>query len=100
MPVKEIPFDKLMIKAHDLWENQWFLLTCGDFSEKRFNTMTVAWGSLGSMWNKPFAQVVVRPTRYTYEFMEEYNTFTLCAFPSQYKNLQNITSASCSLTSP
>ena len=85
MPVKEIPFDKLMVKAHDLWENQWFLLTCGDFSEKRFNTMTVAWGSLGSMWNKPFAQVVVRPTRYTYEFMEEYDTFTLCAFPSQYK---------------
>jgi len=43
--------------------------------------MTVGWGSLGVMWNRPFVQVVVRPTRYTFEFMEKYGTFTLCAFP-------------------
>lgn len=47
--------------------------------------MTVAWGSLGAMWNKPFVQVVVRPVRYTYEFMERYDTFTLCAFPEAYR---------------
>ena len=37
------------------------------------------------MWNKPFCQVVVRPTRFTYQFMEAYDTFTLCAFPAQFK---------------
>ncbi len=37
------------------------------------------------MWNKPFAQVVVRPTRYTRQFMDQYDTFTLCAFPERYR---------------
>ena len=68
-----------------LWDKQWLLLTAGDFARNDFNTMTVAWGSFGIMWNKPFVQVVVRPTRYTFEFMEKYETFTLCAFPRQFK---------------
>ncbi|MFN2272322.1 MAG: flavin reductase family protein, partial [Anaerolineae bacterium] len=34
---------------------------------------------------RPFVQVVVRPTRYTYGFMEQYDTFTLCAFPEAYR---------------
>ncbi|OGI05844.1 MAG: hypothetical protein A2Y40_02255 [Candidatus Margulisbacteria bacterium GWF2_35_9] len=46
--------------------------------------MTVAWGSIGVMWNKPFVQVVVRPTRYTFEFMEEFETFTLSAFGEKH----------------
>ena len=44
--------------------------------------MTVSWGALGCMWGRPFAQVVVRPQRYTFEFIETYPTFTLCAFPA------------------
>jgi len=47
--------------------------------------MTISWGSLGIMWNKPFAMVVVRPTRYTYGFMNQYNDFTLTAFPEQFR---------------
>jgi flavin reductase (DIM6/NTAB) family NADH-FMN oxidoreductase RutF len=81
MDRRPIPFDKLVIKTHDLWTNKWALLTCGDFAESRFNSMTIGWGSLGTMWGKPFAQVVVRPVRYTYEFMERYETFTVCIFP-------------------
>ncbi len=67
------------------WDKTWFLLTSGDFAKNDYNSMTVAWGSLGIMWNKPFAQVVVRPTRFTYEFMEKYDSFTLTAFPPDYK---------------
>jgi len=85
MSFSSVPFTDLSVKIHDLWENQWLLLTAGDWQQRRFNAMTVAWGSLGVMWNKPFAQAVVRPTRYTYEFMEKYNTFTLCAFSSRYR---------------
>ncbi len=76
-----IAVDQLSVRAHDLWGNQWLLLTAGDFGEGRYNTMTVGWGSLGTMWGLPFAQVVVRPSRHTRMFMEQYNTFTLCAFP-------------------
>ncbi len=61
------------------------LLTSGDFKNGTFNTMTVGWGSLGVMWSKPFVQVVVRPTRYTYNFMNQHDTFTLCALPEKYR---------------
>jgi len=37
------------------------------------------------MWDKPFAMVVVRPTRYTFEFMNRYPDFTLTAFPQKYR---------------
>ncbi|MEI6212436.1 MAG: flavin reductase [bacterium] len=71
----------LQVKPHDLFSNQWLLLTAGDFSARRYNTMTIAWGSLGTMWGKPFVQVVVRPQRHTRKFMDEFETFTVCAFP-------------------
>jgi flavin reductase (DIM6/NTAB) family NADH-FMN oxidoreductase RutF len=83
MTRKPIPFHDLQVNIHHLWDKQWLLLTSGDFAAGEFNTMTVAWGSLGIMWGKPFAQVVVRPIRYTYQFMERYDTFTLCAFPEE-----------------
>lgn len=90
MALNAIPADKLVLNNVDLWANQWLLLTAGDFEKNAFNTMTVGWGSLGVMWNKPFVQVVVRPTRYTYEYMEMEDTFTLCAFPSKYKKALNL----------
>lgn len=67
-----------------LWSKDWLLLTAGSLEENQFNCMTIAWGSFGFMWNKPFVQVVVRPQRYTYEFMENYDDFTVCAFPAKY----------------
>jgi len=77
--------EELLLKPHDIWNNTWFLLTAGDFLEKKFNTMTVAWGSIGTMWNKPFVMVVVRPTRYTFEFMEKYDNYTVCTFPEKFR---------------
>ncbi len=84
MQRQTIPINTFSARVCGMWAEQWFLLTCGDFQSSHFNTMTVAWGSFGAMWKKPFAQVVVRPTRYTYEFMEKYDSFTLCAFPEQF----------------
>ncbi len=85
MTREQIPFDQLSVQAHRLWPTQWMLLTSGDFAAGQFNTMTVGWGSLGAVWGRPFAQVLVRQVRYTFEFMEQYDTFTLCAFPTRYR---------------
>jgi len=89
--------DRQPINVHDLrlkslhvWDRQWFLLTCGDFAAGDFNTMTVAWGSFGTMWHKPFAQIVVRPVRHTFTFLERYPDFTLSAFPKQHKKALGI----------
>ncbi len=90
MARKTIPVDQFVARIHHLWDKQWFLLTSGDFAAGHYNTMTVSWGSLGVMWNRPFVQVVVRPTRYTYEFMERYDTFTLCAFSDKYRDTLNL----------
>ena len=76
-----IPIGDLNVRIHDLWDRQWFLLTAGDFATGTFNTMTVSWGSLGVMWGRPFAQVVVRPVRHTFQFIEKFDSFTLSAFP-------------------
>lgn len=51
------------------------LLTAGD--SKAFNSMTIGWGSFGRLWNKPVCTVFVRPSRYTYDFMEKNDYFTV-----------------------
>lgn len=90
MERQTISTEKFLIHAHAIWAKQWLLLTAGDFQAGQFNAMTVAWGSFGAMWNKPFAQVVVRPTRHTYGFIEHYDTFTLCVFEDDYRGALNI----------
>ncbi|UCG27541.1 MAG: flavin reductase [Bacteroidales bacterium] len=86
----EIPFVDFQPRIHHLWLNQWFLLTSGDYASNHYNTMTVAWGYFGIMWNKPTAVVVVRPTRYTYEFINRYDTFSLCSFDKSYHKDLNL----------
>ncbi len=79
-----IPVEQFQTRIFHLFDRQWLLLTCGDFASAHFNSMTISWGSLGIMWNKPFVQVVVRPHRYTFEFMQQYDQFTVCAFPAKF----------------
>ena len=90
MERQNIAFNEFNTNIVRAWADDWYLLTAGDFSAGEFNTMTVAWGSLGVMWSKPFAQVVVRPSRYTHQFMEQYGSFTLSAFPKEYKKALNL----------
>jgi len=90
MDLLPIPFDQFHTRIFDLWDNRWFLLTCGDFASGQFNTMTVSWGSTGIMWGKPFMQVVVRPQRYTRHFIEKYDTFTLSVLPESYRDALNL----------
>lgn len=85
MERKAIDIDKFLVRPYGLFEDQWLLLASGDYNAGKFNAMTISWGSLGVMWGRPFAQVVVRPVRYTYEFMEQYDSFTLTAFPPELR---------------
>ncbi len=85
MKREAISIEKFAIRPQAVWSDQWLLLTSGELKGNRFNAMTVGWGSTGFMWGLPFAQVVVRPHRYTFEFMERYDTFTLSAFPESHR---------------
>ena len=86
----EISYLNFLTKSFDLWDKNWLLLTSGDFSKGDFNSMVVGWGGLGIMWKKPMAMVVVRPTRHTFKFINSYDTFSLCAFPEQYRFALNL----------
>ena len=90
MALQTIEFSRFGSKVFHLFDEQWLLLTSGDLAQGKFNTMTIAWGSLGVMWGKPFVQVVVRPTRYTHEFMERFDTFTVTAFPEAHRDALNL----------
>ncbi len=61
----------------------WMLVTAG--REESFNTMTASWGFLGEMWNKPCAVTVLRPQRYTKEFADREELFTLSFFGEEHK---------------
>lgn len=62
---------------------QWMLLSAGD--REKANTMTVSWGGLGVLWGKNVATVYVRPQRYTYEFMEKGEYFTLSFLGEEWR---------------
>lgn len=87
--MREVDITKLPFPVVELWMQRWLLLTAGTADD--CNMMTVAWGSIGCMWGKPFAQIVVRPQRHTRGFLERSDSFTLCSFPERYrKDLQTL----------
>jgi len=62
--------------------DDWMLVTSGNINS--FNTMTASWGGMGVLWNKPVSYIFIRPTRYTYGFIEKSNTYTLSFFDRKY----------------
>jgi uncharacterized protein (DUF952 family)/flavin reductase (DIM6/NTAB) family NADH-FMN oxidoreductase RutF len=85
----QIPIEKFTARSHAIFDLQWFLLSCGDFEKNDFNSMTISWGGLGTMWGLPVALVAVRFSRYTFQFMERNDTFTLNTFPEKYREVLN-----------
>lgn len=86
MQREEIPLSDLRLPVFGAWEPGWMLLTAGENRPGGFNSMTVSWGALGVIWHRPLAVVVVRPQRYTRQFMERHDTFSLCAFDESYRS--------------
>jgi len=90
MTRQPIAIDDLRLQPLKQFDKDWFLLTAGDFSTGQFNSMTISWGSIGYIWSRPIMHVVVRPTRHTYQLMETYDTFTLCAFGEEHRKALNL----------
>lgn len=55
--------------------DEWMLITAGD--RNGYNMMTASWGFVGEMWNKDCAIAAIRPQRYTMDFVEKSDLFTL-----------------------
>ena len=86
--MKEIDVTELQMNPMTLIAKEWMLLTAG-CEERGYNTMTASWGHLGAIWGQggglPTSVCYVRPQRYTKEFMDREELYTLCFFPEEYK---------------
>lgn len=86
--MKEILASELQMNPMTLIAKEWMLLTAGT-EDRGFNTMTASWGHLGAIWGQggglPTSVCYVRPQRYTKEFMDREELYTLCFFPEEYK---------------
>ena len=68
-----------------LFDKKWALLTAGE--KDNFNTMTISWGGLGTLWGKSVATVYVRKSRYTHKFMDQEDYFTVSFYPDDKKQI-------------
>lgn len=59
------------------------LLALASGKEGDMNAMTIGWMTMGWLWSDPVAVVYVSPDRYTFEFMENNEYFTITAFPKE-----------------
>jgi len=82
--------DFIEIKPEELTSNpfqmigkEWMLVTAE--KDSVCNTMTASWGGIGIMWNKPVAFVVIRPQRYTKEFIDSSTNLSLSFFGDEYR---------------
>ena len=65
------------------FDKQWALVTAG--TPEHYNTMTISWGGLGTLWRRPVATVYVKKNRYTFEFMEQNDYFTVSFYPEEQR---------------
>jgi len=63
--------------------DKWMLITAG--KEDACNTMTASWGGLGVIWGVPAATCYIRPQRYTKEFVDREEYFTLTFFGEEWR---------------
>lgn len=77
--------EEIKDNVFELIGNDWMLITAGKKND--FNTMTASWGGLGVLWSKNVCFCFVRFSRYTYEFMEREEVFTLSFFEEQHRDI-------------
>lgn len=71
-----------------LISDDWALVSAAD--GEYWNTMTISWGGVGELWGKDVVFAFIRPQRYTKEFMDKSDYFTVSFFDEQYKDALKI----------
>jgi len=83
MKKMDTPFDNFDIAARALSGPGALLMTGA-----QGNPMTIGWAQLGIIWGKPVLTVLVRPSRFSHDLLEERGEFSVNILPlSEKKNL-------------
>ncbi len=82
------------ITAKDIKENiiksiadEWMLISAGD--KDGYNMMTASWGFMGEMWGNDTAIAMIRPQRYTMEFVDNCDYYAL-SFYGDNKDIHKV----------
>ncbi len=84
---KEISPKEINGNLIEMIANEYMLITAGD--REGYNMMTASWGFAGEMWGNDCMMAVVRPQRYTMEFIDRSDYFTL-SFYGNNKEIHKI----------
>lgn len=82
-----LPFDLVEFNPFTKIGKEWALVTAG--SREKANTMTVSWGGVGVLWGKNVAFIFVRDSRYTKEFIDANEFFSITFLSGQYRDALN-----------
>lgn len=83
MSFKEVKAEELSFNPFTKIGKEWLLITAGN--EDKCNTMTASWGAMGVMWGKNALTVYIRPQRYTKEFLDREDLFTVSVLGEDYR---------------
>ena len=73
--LKEISAKEIKDNIIKAISDEWMLISAGD--KNGYNMMTASWGFMGEMWGSDSVIAMIRPQRYTMEFIDKSDYFTL-----------------------
>ena len=85
--MREIRAEELTKNPFQMIGREWLLVTAE--KDGKANTMTASWGGVGVMWGEPAAYIFLRPQRYTKEFVDQEETFSLSVLGESYRKTLN-----------
>lgn len=85
--MKEIKIEEWNENPFKLIGKDWMLITAE--KDGRTNMMTASWGGLGIMWGKNVATVYIRPSRFTKEFVDSGEKFSICIMDDSFRKQLN-----------
>lgn len=84
MVKKEVDYKKYLSKTMEAFSESRVLLASQPEGGTP-NVMAIGWGTIGTIWSRPVFIVMVRPSRYTYQIIEETGEFTVNVAPLELK---------------
>lgn len=87
MSLTKIDITKQAMHVFDLLAKDWMLISAG--TEEKWNTMTASWGGVGVIWGKPSVTAYIRHSRYTKEFIDNSEYFTITFLQDGHRDALN-----------
>lgn len=78
-----VPADLVEFNPFTKIGKEWALITAG--TKEKANTMTVSWGGVGVLWGKNVVYIFVRDSRYTKEFLDKNEFFSMSFLSEEYR---------------